>query len=78
MENNNNSTSIKGSLKKLYQAIVHWLVAALFIYWGYSVLVSHFGLPKFSYIEIAGLCVGIKNVLRIFFSWSNKTIEIEN
>lgn len=69
MEDNNNSVSLKKSFKKLYQAVLYWLMATLLIWWGYSILVSHFGLPKFSYIEIAGLYVGVKNVLRIFFQW---------
>lgn len=69
MENNNNLVSFKKALKRFYQAVLSQLMAALLIWWGYSILVSHFGLPKFSYIEIAGLCVGIKNVLRIFFQW---------
>lgn len=69
MEDNNNSVSLKKSFKKLYQAVLFWLMTALLIWWGYSILVSHFGLPKFSYIEIAGLCVGVKNVLRLFFQW---------
>ena len=69
MENNNNLVSFKKALKRFYQAVLSWLMTALLIWWGYSILVSHFGLPKFSYIEIAGLCVGIKNVLRIFFQW---------
>ena len=69
MENNNNLVSFKKALKRFYQAVFSWLMVALLIWWGYSILVSHFGLPKFSYIEIAGLCVGIKNVLRIFFQW---------
>lgn len=73
MENNNNLVNFKKALKRFYQAVLSWLMAALLIWWGYSILVSHFGLPKFSYIEIAGLCVGIKNVLRIFFQWG--TIE---
>lgn len=78
MENNNNSVRLRAAFNELYKAIIQWLIAALYIYWGYSVLVSHFGLPRFSYIEIAGLCVGVKNVLRIFFSWGSKTKEIEN
>ena len=69
MENNNNFVRFGKALKGLYEAILSWLMSALLIWWGYSILVSHFGLPKFSYIEIAGLCVGVKNVLRIFFQW---------
>lgn len=69
MENNNNSVSLKKSFEKLYQAVISWLMTALLIWWGYSILVSHFGLPKFSYIEIAGLYVGVKNVLTLFFQW---------
>lgn len=75
MKNNNNSTSLWESLKKLFQAIFGWFASALLIYWGYSVLCAHFSLPKFTYIEIAGLCVGVKNVLRIFFSWGSTTFD---
>lgn len=43
-----------------------WFFSSLFIWLGWKVLVAHFGLPYFTYLEIFVMRMGLDGFLSIF------------
>jgi hypothetical protein len=43
-----------------------WFLSSLFIWLGWKVLVAHFGLPYFTYLEIFAMRMGLSGVMSIF------------
>lgn len=46
--------------------ICMWFLYAFFIWLGWKVLATHFGLPYFTYWEIFGMRMGFASILKIF------------
>lgn len=43
-----------------------WFLSSLFIWLGWKVLVAHFGLPYFNYLEIFFMRMGLNGIVSIF------------
>ena len=43
-----------------------WFLSSLFIWLGWKVLVAHFGLPYFTYLEIFAMRMGLDGLASIF------------
>lgn len=43
-----------------------WFLSSLFIWLGWKVLVAHFGLPYFTYLEIFAMRMGLDGLVSIF------------
>jgi hypothetical protein len=43
-----------------------WFIYAFFIWLGWKVLVTHFGLPYFTYWEVFAIRMGFGSILKIF------------
>lgn len=43
-----------------------WFLSSLFIWLGWKVLVAHFGLPYFTYLEIFAMRMGLSSIASIF------------
>lgn len=46
--------------------ICMWFLSSLFIWLGWKVLVAHFGLPYFTYLEIFAMRMGLDGLVSIF------------
>lgn len=46
--------------------ICMWFLSSLFIWLGWKVLVAHFGLPYFNYLEIFAMRMGLGSFVNIF------------
>mgnify|MGYP004581920037 CR=1 FL=1 len=46
--------------------ICMWFLSSLFIWLGWKVLVTHFGLPHFNYLEIFAMRMGLGSFVNIF------------
>lgn len=56
--------------------ICMWFLSSLFIWLGWKVLVAHFGLPYFTYLEIFAMRMGLDGLVSIFRK--KKEVEGEN
>lgn len=56
--------------------ICMWFLSSLFIWLGWKVLVAHFGLPYFTYLEIFAMRMGLDGLASIFRK--KKEVEGEN
>lgn len=54
--------------------ICMWFLSSLFIWLGWKVLVAHFGLPYFTYLEIFAMRMGLDGLVSIF----RKRKEVES
>lgn len=50
-----------------------WFLSSLFIWLGWKVLVTHFGLPYFNYLEIFAMRMGLGSFVNIFRKEQGKT-----
>lgn len=53
--------------------ICMWFLSSLFIWLGWKVLVAHFGLPYFNYLEIFFMRMGLVSIVSIFHQYEKKT-----
>lgn len=52
--------------------ICMWFLSSLFIWLGWKVLVAHFGLPYFNYLEIFFMRMGLGSIVSIFRQYGEK------
>lgn len=49
-----------------------WFLSSLFIWLDWKVLVAHFGLPYFNYLEIFFMRMGLNGIVSIFRQYGKK------
>ena len=50
--------------------VLGWLLSAVFIWWGWSILAPHLNAPMFSFIEIFAIRMAVSSVSKIV--WQKK------
>ena len=60
------ATKVGDNIGNFLGTIIGWFVAGLFLWWGWNVIVAHFGAPCFTYWEIVGMRAALGCIVAMF------------